>query len=165
MEGIICHFSQVTSNMGMKHRRDFLISSSALVMAGLSGCSGSSGGGGSGSWQEILNNRASVKEDEYKSWSWDIDQSAEIKWEFTVRSGPSLEFFVMTSREFDEYQARNRFRTLVNVSGKSDTNSQELEEGNYRFVIDNTSAGNTKPPSNFDDDIAEVELKVEAKSI
>ncbi|WP_141212564.1 hypothetical protein [Halorubrum sp. Hd13] len=151
-------------------RREILSGGVAIVSAGLAGCS-SSGNGGSGDggvepnpWTEVLDDRITLNEDGYQTWSWDIDESTEISWEMTVRSGPDIDFFVMESTEFDEYQANNRFKTYVDGYGVSDSGNGVLPEGNYRFVLDNTTAGNVEPPTNFDDDVADVELRVEARS-
>jgi hypothetical protein len=155
--------------MVRQSRRKFIVGGISAITIGLAGCSSSSGdagdGGSENEWQEIGNSRERVEEDGFISWSWQIDDPAEIRWEMTVRSGPSVEFFVMESVEFDEYQAGNRFRTTVQGSGTSDIGTRRIEEGNYRFVIDNTDAGSVQPPTNLDDDVAEVELEIEARSV
>lgn len=137
----------------------------------LSGCSGdstsdSSGGdnsGGGNSWENIIDSRKQVEEDGYYSWSWNPEQTVDLDWEFTVRSGPEVEIFLMESTEFDEYQAGNRFYVKNDETGTSGSGTFTVESGNYRFVIDNTDAGNIQPPSNFDDDVAEVEFTVDAR--
>lgn len=155
---------------GQISRRTFLVSGGAVASVLLAGCSSddSSPGGGDSqaegdSWQEILDSRDSVNEDGYQSWSWETDSSVELRWEFTVRSGPAIEVFMMESTEFDEYQAGNRFYAVNDSSGTSGSDTFSVEGGNYRFVIDNSNAGEVSPPSNLDDDVAEVELTIEAQ--
>ncbi|MDS0258914.1 hypothetical protein NDI56_05850 [Haloarcula sp. S1CR25-12] len=149
-------------------RRAVLLSSAAVTL-GLAGCSSDSdpsgsSGGDTDSWQEILNTRETVQEDEYQAWNWSADQSTEIRWEFTVRNGPEAELFVMESTEFDEFQAGNRFYAVESAAGTSDETTFTVESGDYRFVLDNTNAGDIAPPTNLDDDAAEIELVVEART-
>jgi hypothetical protein len=157
-------------------RRKFLIGGGMSTAVVLAGCSGGDspdddggGNGGNGNqqqnpWQELKNTEVEVQEDEYQSWSWNAEQTAEIRWEHTVRSGPEVEIFMMESTEFDEFQAGNRFYSVNDESGTSSSDTFTAESGNYRFVIDNTDAGRVSPPTNFDDDIAEVEFIVEARA-
>jgi len=146
-------------------RRTVLVGSVAVTL-GLAGCSSDSdpSGGDSTPWQEILNTRETVQEDEYQAWNWSADQATEIRWEFTVRNGPEAELFVMESTEFDEFQAGNRFYAIESAVGTSDETTFTVESGDYRFVLDNTNAGDIEPPTNLEDDAAEIELVVEART-
>jgi hypothetical protein len=48
---------------------------------------------------------------------------------------------------------------------KTSSNKLELPPGKYHLIVDNTSAGYADPPSNLDDDLAEVEVSIEATPI
>lgn len=146
-----------------ERRRTFLSGIGSAAVLSLAGCSSSGSSGGMRSWQEILDTRTEVQEDGYQTWSWNPEQSLEVRSEFTVRDGPEVEVFLLESTEFDEYQAGNRFYSIESLSGTSDRTTFSVESGNYRLLLDHTSAGNISPPTNFNDDVADVEITVEAR--
>ena len=147
----------------------------AVVSAGvaalgltLAGCTGSTSGDRNGgdtgdgeeggrSREEIIDDRIEVEEDGYRYVSFDLRRDAELHYEYTVREGPAIEVFVVTDDEFDEFQAGNRFRGY-SASGVGGGDSVSLPADSYRFVVDNTNAGDVRPPSNLDDDIVVVEV-------
>lgn len=135
------------------NRRKLLLAGSSAIAVTLSGCSGS------GSREQVVDNRAEINEDEYKYWSFSLDESATVEYEFTVRNGPDMDVFVLKESEFREFEAGNRFRGHAS-SGTGGSNSVNLNAGDYKFVVDNTNAGNVSPPTNFDDDVAEIEVDV-----
>lgn len=116
-------------------------------------------------WQTVLDTREQVQEDMYQTWRWSPNTAVESKWEFTVRDGPDIEMFLMEPEEFEEYQAENRFYVMESESGIEGDNQFRIEAGEYRLVLDNTNAGELSPPTNLSDDVADVEITVEAKSI
>jgi hypothetical protein len=147
-------------------RRGFLKRTGFSVSIGVAvaGCSGSpvedgeSDGGGGTNRERIVNNREEVAEDEYIRFSFDLNREATLDYEFVVRNGPDIEIFIMDDAEFDEFQAGNRFQVYSDSGGASGSDIVTLQEDSYRLVVDNTSAGSIEPPTNFDDDVAEVEV-------
>lgn len=135
------------------NRRQLVIAGSSAISVALAGCSGG------GSREQIIDNRAEINEDGYKYWSFSLEDSATIEYEFTVRSGPEMEVFVLEDSEFREYEAGNRFRGHSS-SGTGGSNSVTLNAGDYKLVVDNTNTGDVSPPTNFDDDVAEIEIEV-----
>lgn len=112
--------------------------------------------------ETLIDKRRTIDEDGNWRVSWNLNRQVTLTYDFTVRSGPEVEVFVLDTREFDEYQAGNRFRPLVHTTGISGSGEVTLEEGEYRLVVDNTDAGEVQPPTNFDDDPVDVELYAEA---
>lgn len=133
------------------NRRQLMIAGSSAIAVTLAGCSGGS------SREQVIDNRAKINEDEYKYWSFSLDENATVEYEFTVRNGPEMEIFVLKESEFQEFEDGNRFRGHSS-SGTGGSNSVTLDAGDYEFVVDNTNAGNVSPPTNFDDDVVEVEV-------
>lgn len=146
-------------------RRDTITGCLTFSAGFLAGCTGGSpvdtgdGGGGGSNRQQIIDSREEVAEDEYQYFTFDLNRQATLEYEFYVRNGPEVEVFVMDDQEFDEYQGRNRFRTYSQEGGTSGSDTLTLAEDSYRLVVDNTDGGNVQPPTNFDDDVAEVEVK------
>jgi hypothetical protein len=109
--------------------------------------------------QEVINDTRQIPEDEFYRWSFEANVPLRLDIEFTVREGPKIDFLVMSGSEYQEYDDGNRFRTMIDATGTvGDTISGTVEEGPVYIVADNTNRGPTDPPSNFDDDIAEVEV-------
>lgn len=134
------------------NRRKLLIAGSSAIAVTLSGCSGGE------SREQVIDNRAEINEDEYKYWSFSLDESATVEYEFTVRNGPEMDVFILEDSEFREFENENRFRGHAS-SGTGGSNSVTLNAGDYKFVVDNTNAGNVSPPTNFNDDVAEIEVQ------
>ncbi|WP_380679169.1 hypothetical protein [Salinigranum sp. GCM10025319] len=105
-----------------------------------------------------------VQEDEHRGWTLDLPESAFIEYEAIVRDGPSVDIIVFPSDEYSHYQSGNRASYYSAVS-RLDTNFAQvkgaLSAGEYAIVIDNTRWGEAYPPTNFDDDIADVEIQIE----
>lgn len=135
-------------------------SSGGSTSGGSSGGSdGSSNGGSTTQTRQLVDDRREVSEDEYYRWSFDLNSQATLEYSFTVRDGPDIDVFVLDDQEMDEFQGGNRFRAYSSENGISGSDSVTLSPDSYRLVIDNTSAGNEAPPTNFDDDVADVEIE------
>lgn len=104
-----------------------------------------------------------VQEDEWYRWELDFDTKTHIEYETIVRDGPSIDVILFDESEYRHYEMENRAKFY---SGLSDLNTSRgrargwVEPGNYRLVVDNTNWGEAKPPSNFNDDVAEVEYSL-----
>lgn len=103
-----------------------------------------------------------VPEDDQKLWPIEISEESVISYEAFVRSGPESDFFVLTGAEALEYEDGNNFAVLEG-SRQGVLNAEAtvtLDAGNYFIIADNTEAGETSPPTDLDDDIAEVEMTI-----
>lgn len=127
--------------------------------SGTGGSDGSSNSGSTTTREQLTDDRHSVNEDEWYRIAFDLNRQATLEYEFFVRDGPAIDVFVMNDLEYEEYQAGNRFQVFSSDNGTSGSDSVTLGEGTYRLVIDNTGAGSESPPTNFDDDVADVEVE------
>lgn len=109
--------------------------------------------------EEVVDDRRNVPEDEYYRWRFDVNRAATLEYQFTVREGPEVDVFVATEAEFDAYSSNERFRAVSRSSGIGGNEVVTLDRGTHYLVIDNTGAGWVSPPTNFDDDIADVEIE------
>lgn len=155
-------------------RRKLLAGMGAVALAGCSS-QGSGGnddsGDSSGSsdeneqsgpvTEEFINDTATVDEDGWTYWDWEQEQNIEYTIDYLVRDGPEIDAFVTTEEEFQNFEAENRFQTLEGFTsaGVSGTLSGTLGPGSYYFVLDNSNAGQVEPPTNFDEDPADVEVE------
>lgn len=153
--------------MGLK-RRTFIGGSIAGLIAGCTesegaGDSPDSGvGGGSVSTpepEEMLDRTVRVSEDDYRGWTFSLNYDVRMVVDFTVRSGPEVDIFVMEDDEYSQLRNGNRFhaKSFGGVSGRQTVRLSSSKE--WAFVVDNSSAGSRNPPTNFDDDVAEVEVE------
>lgn len=152
-------------------RRKFTVGSAIALTAGVAGCSsegtndnsGGSGGGGNSEPQTqtetITDTTRDVQEDEYVYMDFTLPRQGQLEYDFLVRDGPEIELWVMPSDEFTHLQAGERFQYNGGGSGASDQGTLTLNSGDYVIVLDNTETGEISPPTNFDDDIASVEIE------
>jgi hypothetical protein len=150
-------------------RRQFIGVMGAITCSSIAGCSGDGGGddgnGGDGGNQdeELISDTVEVNEDEYRYWELTIDSGGSVNHDLIVRNGPNIDFIVFEPSEFEHYEDGDTARYLSDQSKMDMTNYQgsaQYPEGEYRVVIDNTSWGEAVPPSNLNDDIAEVEISL-----
>ena len=105
----------------------------------------------------------SIAEDEYAYYSIPLSETTTVSIDVMVRDGPNIDALMFSESEFMEYQSGNNARFFSDAS-LTDTNGDRttatLPAGDYYFVLDNTNWGYAEPPTNFDDDIAEVEVNL-----
>lgn len=114
--------------------------------------------------EELVNDRRNVPEDEYYQWQFDVNQAATFDFQFTVREGPEVDVFVLPEDEYNSFTSNERFRVASRSSGTAGSDTAALNEGTFYLVLDNTNAGWVSPPTNFDDDIADVEIEATIES-
>jgi hypothetical protein len=103
-----------------------------------------------------------VPEDDYKLWPIEISEEGTVGYEAFVRSGPEIDFFLVTEAEAREYESGNNFQYLDGTRQgvlKAEA-TVTLDAGVYYIIADNSEAGETSPPTNLDDDVAEVEMQI-----
>lgn len=101
-----------------------------------------------------------MNEDEWYQWQFDWDEETYIEYEIIVRSGPSIDVTLFGEEEYSYYQNQERAEYYAGVSDLDTvdaTASGWVGTGNYRLVIDNTSWGEAEPPTNLNNDVAEVD--------
>jgi len=104
-----------------------------------------------------------VQEDAYKGREFEFPSEGRIEYSATVRTGPAVDFYVMEQSEVTYLANQERFQYIEKASQPDATGAEvtaDLPSGNYSMVIDNTNAGEAQPPTNFDDDIAEVDFSM-----
>jgi hypothetical protein len=105
-----------------------------------------------------------VPEDEWYRWEFEFTQATKVSYEFTVRDGPAIDVLFMEPDEYRYFSDGDRARYLGDLShidAEAGGASEFVEAGTYYFVLDNTDWG-TAPPTNFDDDVAEIEVELVA---
>lgn len=150
--------------MSHHSRRDIMLTCVCGATTILAGCSSGFIGPGRGDDREsthkqVLNEREEIAEGEYEYFSFSIYRQTNFKYDFTVRSGPEIDVFLVNDQEFDEFEDGDQFKNYSSKHGGSGSDSVTLAEESYRFVLDNTSAGKVTPSTNLHDNIAEVEVK------
>lgn len=115
---------------------------------------------------ELLNDMRNIPEDEWIAWEYEFDGETELTYEFTVREGPAIDVIFVTSEEYEHLDDGDRYRYIPDGSVMDSAGGSETimpPEDTYRLVVDNTAAGEAAPPTNFDDDIARVEIEAYAR--
>ncbi|WP_336328156.1 hypothetical protein [Halovenus sp. HT40] len=152
-------------------RRQFIeIVAGGVATVGLAGCSGQSGDGPNVSDEEspgdasetLADETVEVSEDSYQAYTATLESSATLSYDAIVREGPAIDIIVTNGNEFTNYENDENFRynsAASELDTSNTNNSTELDSGNWALILDNTSRGEAEPPTNFDDDIATVEIE------
>lgn len=101
-----------------------------------------------------------VAEDEWYRWSFDYSEETHIEYEILVRDGPVVDVILFDENEYTYYENGDRAKYYSGLSDLNTTNAMAsgwVGAGSYRLVVDNTNYGDARPPTNFDDDVAEIE--------
>lgn len=144
-----------------------MAASSVVPLAGCSetddddgdGDAGGDSGGSASSTETLIDDRRNIPEDDAYTQGFELNRRGTLQYSYTVRTGPEIDVFVVSSEEYNAYQSGERFRALSRDSGAGGGDSVTLSQGTYYLVIDNSNAGWVSPPTNFDDDIADVEIE------
>lgn len=149
-----------------KSRRAFIVAGSSVLFAGCGSSSGTGGSSSSGSTETIIDERDTVNEDQYLTYSFTLKRGATLDLEATVRSGPPLDIVFTSPDELEEFENGNRFRynqelSLLDSAGGNAT--VEVPKGEYVLIVDNTNQIEAEPPTNLDDDNARVEILLTAR--
>lgn len=152
----------------MASRRDCLKALGCTTAVSIAGCSSGDGGDGDGdggSGRETLDefsHNYTIKEDAYKGFSFHVEQESTIEWDAIVRSEYAVDIIVLTEDEKRAFDNQERFEYLSTAS-RLDTVGDEVSatipEGEYGLVVDNSGMAEASPPTNLDDDLAEVEIE------
>lgn len=110
----------------------------------------------------VVDDRVVVREDRYRNWSFTLDRTVEAALRMTVREGPAIDLVLTTADEFEAFESGNRFQyntelSLLDSTGGRST-ADELPAGDYVLIADNTEAIEAEPPTNFDEDPADIEV-------
>jgi hypothetical protein len=110
----------------------------------------------------VVDDRVVVREDRYRNWSFTLDRTVEAALRMTVREGPAIDLVLTTADEFEAFESENRFQyntelSLLDSTGGRST-ADELPAGDYVLIADNTEAIEAEPPTNFDEDPADIEV-------
>lgn len=148
----------------MSRSRRQLLVASAGICAAVAGCSSrAQSGDDEATREQVLDESITVPEDEYWYGTFEVAQSRRLQYEFVVREGPAIDMWLMEDAEFDRYQANDRFTYAESASAPDSTGTTvdaELPAGEYVLVADNTETGDAAPPTNFDDDVARIDIEV-----
>ncbi|GAA5432999.1 hypothetical protein [Haloarcula japonica] len=115
--------------------------------------------------EEVLSERQNVLEDEWLTWELPVETETYFEYDMIVRSGPSVDLYTVTESEYSYFESGDNFEYITGLSSPETTGDRGdtwLESGNYVLVVDNSEYGNATPPTNLDEDPAEVELTVTA---
>lgn len=153
--------------MSMKNlsRRNIIASATTTIAIGLAGCSGDDDQSDTKSVDiKPFHGEYEVPEDEYETTGmFRSDRQGEISYNFTVNSGPEVDVYLLTPENVSLYESGQRFDYLSHTTGTS-SNTVAVDSATVpadtttQMLIDNTETGDVSPPTNFDDDIATVQL-------
>lgn len=177
--------------MGRKTRRALLGTTGAALLAGCSGfgsvVSGDSQNRAGGDGQdsdgdgipdadddypenpeytveaELVDDERTIPPHEWSHWSFEFLGETEIRYEFTVRSGPAIDVLMFKPDEYERYANHNGARYLTETSvldSAGGSNTGTLNPGVHYFVLDNTVWGDAVPSKNMDDGVATVEIEM-----
>lgn len=107
-----------------------------------------------------------IPEDELYQWHYSLTEQSTISYDFVVREGPAIDAILTTEDEYNELIEGNRARYISEGSDLDSTGggaTATVSPGTYYIVFDNTNYGEAKPPTNFDDDLAEVEVDIQVR--
>lgn len=85
----------------------------------------------------------------FRYWQFEYEDVFRVSYTGLVRDGPSVDFYLTTSEEFNLYRDEERFQVLESASKYDGVEARidtEVNPGDYVFFIDNTSAGEATDP-------------------
>ncbi|WP_458191219.1 hypothetical protein [Haladaptatus sp. NG-WS-4] len=156
-------------NVILKTRRSILAATGALLLAGCSSINADStnfGGTETTTTETIVNDRDTVNEDHYLTYTFTLNRKATLDLSVTVREGPRLDIVFTSQDELAEFEAGNHIRYNENLSFLNSLGGDatlEVPKGDYALIVDNTDAIDAQPPTNFTDDNARVEIRLTAR--
>ena len=118
---------------------------------------------GNSGTETIADKTYTVPEGAYRGRTFSLNRTATVEWEGIVRSGPAVDFILMQQSEIEAYENKERFRYGSEGSELNTTNgaaSTTLQSGDYALIIDNSEISEATPPSNGQNDVAEVEITI-----
>lgn len=120
----------------------------------------------------IVDEQITIKEDFWYSSIIDLNRDAAVTVKVDVLAGPEVETWVMDPDAFQKFDKAGKsflggefmhFQDFRMTNVRRDQRTARLRKGRYYFVIDNSDQGETKSPSNFREDSAQVRLTIEAR--
>lgn len=112
----------------------------------------------------LENDLKNINEDAYAYYFFTLNAySFRLAYEVLVASGPAVDVFLMDDQNFQRYQQGRAFEYLVAGTDQATTHSIQnvaiagLTAGTYYLVVDNTNAGQARPPTNGVNDVAAVQ--------
>lgn len=120
----------------------------------------------------LYNKEDQVQEDQSENLKINLQQAKTLMINYHIKSGPDVDVYLLDADNYSRYKRTvdgentNGFKyysQLSTFSLSDSTRSEQLKPGTYYLVVDNTDYGPTRPPFNFKNDIATIDLKVTAK--
>ncbi|MHC3379412.1 hypothetical protein [Haloarcula sp. H-GB5] len=103
-----------------------------------------------------------IEEDEWWYYTLEFNSAGRLQYDFIVREGPAIDVIVLSESEYSSFKGEERYEYFTDVSALDSTGDEVsgfLESGTYRLIFDNSDAGEAVPPSNFSNDVVEVEFE------
>jgi len=105
-----------------------------------------------------------IQEDQWYSYGLNFTEPGYIEYDFVVRDGPAIDVILMDEEEYSSYEEGERFRAYNDLSAYDSAGERidggPLSEGSYRLIFDNSEFGDAAPPTDFDNNVAEVEIDI-----
>jgi hypothetical protein len=105
-----------------------------------------------------------IQEDQWFYYTLNFTDSGYVEYEFIVRDGPAIDVILIDESEYESYNSGDRYlayNELSSYDSAGDTvEGGPLSAGNYRLIFDNSSRGQASPPTDFENNVAEVELDI-----
>ncbi|WP_154020425.1 hypothetical protein [Halorubrum halophilum] len=147
-------------------RRNVIASTVTAIAVSLAGCSGDDNQPDTNSINiGPFSGEYEIPEDEYATTGiFNSDRQGEIGYNFTVTSGPEVDVYLLTPEDVDRYENGQSFNYLSHTTDSPPdaaiVDSVTVSANTAtQMLIDNTEVGDVSPPTNFDDDVATVQLK------
>lgn len=149
----------------MARRRAVIRTTGVGFFGALAGCSSESNpfGSNSDSTQEVIDASDTVAEGRYLIWKFSLPSDALVELDVTVQSGPHLDIVFTGQEMLQDFEDGNNIEyrselSLVNSTGGR--NSGDVPAGDYVVIVDNSDRLEARPPENFEDDPARVEVSL-----
>lgn len=163
----------------MVSRRKWLTAVGCSIPTTLAGCTssdddgndGNDGGdgddsaandGGGRETIDTFSDAYTIREDAYKGINFEVEQDSTIEWDAIVRTEFAVDIIVLTQAELAHFENEERFEYLSDAT-RLDTVGADVSatvpEGEYALIVDNSDMGEATPPTNLDDDLADVEIE------
>jgi hypothetical protein len=111
-----------------------------------------------------ISDTRNIQEDQWWAYPLNFTEPGYLEYQFVVRDGPAIDVILIDESEYESYNSGDRYlayNELSSYDSAGDTvEGGPLSAGNYRLIFDNSSRGQASPPTDFENNVAEVELDI-----
>lgn len=105
-----------------------------------------------------------IEEDSWYYYPLEFSQDGVLEYDFIVREGPAIDVIIIDESEYQPLSEGERYSYYDDWSvldSTGDSVQVDVPAGNYRMLLDNSEIGEAVPPTDFENNVVQVEFDIE----